>query len=134
MSLPATEIAVMTFKAGATVEDPSSSAAQAFQHMLKTISQQEGFQRVFWGRRVENESEVQLLVGKCCPLPNVPTPTQYDMLTKDPHRLGLGRIAQEIHRQRRLRAVRRAHRHHHRWRRRHHPCVLRASFARDGRQ
>lgn len=103
MSLPATEIAAMTLKAGATIEDPSSSAAQVFQHMLKTISQQEGFRRVFWGRPIENESEVQLLIGKCCPTAHCPVG---NMLTNDPHRLGLGRIAQEIHRQRRLRAFR----------------------------
>jgi len=67
MSLPATEIAVLPLKAGATVEDPSSGAGQTFQYMLDTVSRQEGFQRVFWGRRIENETDVQLLIGKCCP-------------------------------------------------------------------
>lgn len=65
MSLPATEIAVLPLKAGSTIEEPSSPAGQAFHDMLHTVSQQKGFQRVCWGRRVENETEVQLLIGKC---------------------------------------------------------------------
>lgn len=64
MSLPATEIAIMPLKAGATIEDPSSHAGQIFHSMLTNVSQQEGYQRAFWGRRIENESEVQILVGK----------------------------------------------------------------------
>ena len=64
MSLPMTEIALIPLKAGATIEDPSSSAGQAFQYMLDTVSQQQGYQRSFWGRRIENENELQFLAGK----------------------------------------------------------------------
>lgn len=73
MSLPATEIAVLPLKAGSTIEEPSSPAGQAFHYMLDTVSQQKGFQRACWGRRIESESEVQLLVGKCCLIPKPQT-------------------------------------------------------------
>ena len=95
MALPTTEIAVMPLKAGAVVEDPSSSAGQAFQYMMTTVSKQEGFQRICWGRRIEKESDLQFLIGKFLLVPR-PRSMQGRLAYCAP-RLGLDRCAQEVH-------------------------------------
>ncbi len=64
MSRPATEIAVLPLLAGATIEDPSSNAGKVWADTLSTVSQQDGFQRAYWGRRIESQSDLQLLIGK----------------------------------------------------------------------
>lgn len=61
---PATEIATLPLAAGATIEDPNSSAGKVWQSTLDTVSAQDGYQRAYYGREVENPSVVQLLVGK----------------------------------------------------------------------
>lgn len=64
MAAPATEIATLPLSSGANIEDPSSAAAKVWQATLDTVSQQDGFQRAYYGREVENQSVVQLLIGK----------------------------------------------------------------------
>lgn len=61
---PATEIATLPLVAGATIEDPDSSAGKVWQSTLDTVSAQDGFQRAYYGREVENQSVVQLLIGE----------------------------------------------------------------------
>ena len=61
---PATEIATLPLIAGATIEDPDSSAGKVWQSTLDTVSAQDGFQRAYYGREVENQSVVQLLIGE----------------------------------------------------------------------
>ena len=61
---PATELATIPLVSGATIEDPNSPAGKIWQSTLDTVSQQEGFQRSYWGREVENPSVLQLFVGK----------------------------------------------------------------------
>ena len=61
---PATEIATLPLAAGATIEDPSSPAGKVWQSTLDTVSAQEGFQKAYYGREVENQSVVQLLIGE----------------------------------------------------------------------
>lgn len=64
MAIPATEIATLPLSAGANIEDHSSAAGKVWQATLDTVSQQEGFQRAYYGREVENQSVLQFLVGK----------------------------------------------------------------------
>ena len=61
---PATEIATMPLIAGAAIEDPDSSAGKVWQSTLDTVSAQDGFQRAYYGREVENQSVLQLLIGE----------------------------------------------------------------------
>ena len=61
---PATEIATMPLIAGATIEDHDSSAGKVWQSTLDTVSAQDGFQRAYYGREVENQSVLQLLIGE----------------------------------------------------------------------
>ena len=61
---PATEIATLPLITGATIEDPDSSAGKVWQSTLDTVSAQDGFQRAYYGREVENQSVVQLLIGE----------------------------------------------------------------------
>ncbi|KAI9877432.1 MAG: hypothetical protein M1830_003917 [Pleopsidium flavum] len=62
MSFPATEIAILPLLPGSQIEDPSSNAGKVWTDTINTVSQQDGFQRAYWGRRIENPSEVQLLI------------------------------------------------------------------------
>ena len=61
---PATEIATFPLITGATIEDPDSSAGKVWQSILDTVSAQDGFQRAYYGRKVENQSVVQFLIGE----------------------------------------------------------------------
>ena len=60
---PATELATIPLTSGAEIEDPASPAGKVWQSALDTIAQQDGFQRAYWGREVENPSVLQLFVG-----------------------------------------------------------------------
>lgn len=59
---PATELATIPLVSGATIEDADSPAGKIWHTTLDTVSQQEGFQRCYWGREVENPSVLQLFV------------------------------------------------------------------------
>lgn len=61
---PATELATIPLVSGATIEDADSPAGKVWQSTLDTVSQQEGYQRSYWGREIENPSVLQLFVGK----------------------------------------------------------------------
>ena len=61
---PATEIATLPLASGATIEDPDSPAGKVWQSTLETVSAQDGFQRAYYGREVENNSILQLFIGK----------------------------------------------------------------------
>ncbi len=62
MAVPVTEIAYITLKSGVELEG-SGDAAQALKDSLKTISQQEGYQRQHYGRTLEDPSLLMLLIG-----------------------------------------------------------------------
>ncbi|KAK4693665.1 hypothetical protein P7C71_g3776, partial [Lecanoromycetidae sp. Uapishka_2] len=62
MATPATEIATIPLSAGANIEDPSSAAGKVWQATLDTVSQQDGYQRAYYGREVENQSVLQFFV------------------------------------------------------------------------
>lgn len=66
---PATELATLPLASGAAIEDPDSPAGKVWQSTLDTVSQQDGFQRAYWGREVENQSVLQLFVGTSHTLP-----------------------------------------------------------------
>ena len=67
---PTTELATIPLASGADIEDPTSPAGKVWQSTLDTVSQQDGFQKVHWGREVENPSVLNFLVGKNrCPPP-----------------------------------------------------------------
>ena len=61
---PVTEIATMPLKAGAHVEDTNSASHAVWQSILDTVSSQDGFQRLYWGRRVEAPNEITVLIGE----------------------------------------------------------------------
>lgn len=60
---PATELATLPLSSGATIEDANSPAGKVWQSTLDTVSTQEGFQRAYYGREVENPSVLQLFIG-----------------------------------------------------------------------
>ena len=62
MAAPATEVATIPIKAGATIEDPHSSAGKIWVATLDTVSQQKGYQRAYYGRELEDPSLLQLFV------------------------------------------------------------------------
>jgi len=64
MPSPATEIAIFPVLVGANLEDPNSPTGKVWHSVLDTVSSQEGFQRAYFGREVEDQSMVQLLIGK----------------------------------------------------------------------
>lgn len=61
---PATEIATLPLVAGASIEDPDSPAGKVWQSTLDTVADQDGFQRAYHGRQVENQSVLELFIGK----------------------------------------------------------------------
>lgn len=63
MAPPATEIALLPLVAGADIEDPNSSAGKVWQSTLDTIAAQPGYKGAFWGRQIENNSILELLIG-----------------------------------------------------------------------
>ena len=71
---PATELATIPLVSGATIEDADSPAGKIWQSTLGTVSQQEGYQRSYWGREVENPSVLQLFIGKSS-IPGIPPPS-----------------------------------------------------------
>ncbi len=60
---PATEIAILPLAIGAKLEDPNSPTHTIWQSCLDTIASQEGYQRLYWGRKVEAPNVLQLLIG-----------------------------------------------------------------------
>jgi hypothetical protein len=64
MSVPATEIAVLTLRPDTAIEDASTPAGHIFNQMLKTVKSQAGFQRQCWGRQLENPNHLVLITGK----------------------------------------------------------------------
>ena len=65
--VPATEFATLPLAVGAEVEDLSSEAGKVWHSSLDTVSQQDGFQRLYWGREVENDNVLNLFIGKTAP-------------------------------------------------------------------
>lgn len=62
--VPATEIAVLPLVVGAQIEDPSTSAGEVWKSTIDTVLSQDGAQRAYWGRQVENPSVLDFLVGR----------------------------------------------------------------------
>lgn len=60
---PVTEIATIPLAAGATIEDPHSPAGKVWQSTLDTVSAQDGFQKAYYGREVEDPRVLQFFVG-----------------------------------------------------------------------
>ena len=60
---PATEIATLSVKVAASLEKEGSPSYIIWQELLGTIASQDGYQRTYWGRRVEDQSLVSLLIG-----------------------------------------------------------------------
>jgi len=60
---PATEIAILPLAVGAKVEDTDSPSHAIWQSCLDTIAGQEGYQRLYWGRQVEAQNVLYLLIG-----------------------------------------------------------------------
>lgn len=60
---PATELATIPLVAGATIEDANSPAGKVWQSTLDTVSAQDGYQKAYYGREVENPSVLQFFVG-----------------------------------------------------------------------
>ena len=60
---PVTEIARLPLITSADVDDPSSSSGKIWQDTILTLSSQDGFQRAYYGREVEDQSLLHLLIG-----------------------------------------------------------------------
>ncbi|KAI9846901.1 MAG: hypothetical protein M1837_003513 [Sclerophora amabilis] len=54
---PVTESAHLTFPPGTTFEDPSTAAGGIWQDSLATLRRQDGYQRSYWGRKVESPND-----------------------------------------------------------------------------
>lgn len=61
---PVTEIATFPLAAGATIEDANSPAGKVWRSALDTVSAQDGFQKAYYGREVEDPSVLQFFVGR----------------------------------------------------------------------
>ncbi|CAD6573718.1 MAG: hypothetical protein ASARMPREDX12_006216 [Alectoria sarmentosa] len=92
---PATELATIPLASGAAIEDADSPAGKVWQSTLDTVSQQDGFQRAYYGREVENQSVLQLFIGSSIPsspptnhATDTSTPTDWDSL--DHHKQFIG--------------------------------------------
>lgn len=59
---PVTEIATLPLATGMEIEDPTSPAGQSWANVLDTLQKQEGYQRSFYGRQLEDPQLVQLFV------------------------------------------------------------------------
>ncbi|KAI9810843.1 MAG: hypothetical protein M1827_006050 [Pycnora praestabilis] len=59
---PATEILTLPLISRSELSDPSTDAGKVWQSTLSTVSQQDGYQRAYWGREIENPDVVQLLI------------------------------------------------------------------------
>lgn len=68
MAPQAIEVALLPLLPGADIEDPNSSAGQIWQASLDTIAAQPGYKGAFWGRQIENNSMLELLVGIQAPI------------------------------------------------------------------
>ena len=62
MATPVTECAYITLKPGIDLEGDTSEA-QVWQESLATIGAQDGYQRCYYGRQLENPNIVMLLIG-----------------------------------------------------------------------
>jgi len=49
-----TEIALLTTPEGCTLDDPASEAGKIWQTTINTVKSRKGFQRCFWGRKIED--------------------------------------------------------------------------------
>lgn len=65
-----TEIAFIALQPGATIEDKSSGAGKIWADTLKTVASQDGYQRSFYSRQVEDPTMLIWLIGtqSKCPL------------------------------------------------------------------
>ena len=59
----ATEIATMPLRPGIDTDDPNSAAGKVLNDTFSTLRAQEGYQRAYHGRQIENPSIFQLIVG-----------------------------------------------------------------------
>ena len=64
---PATEVARFALPAGTNIDDASTPAGKVWQSTVDTVKSQPGCQRVYYGRKVEAQNSVDLLIGTKCP-------------------------------------------------------------------
>ena len=64
MPSPATEVVSFPLPAGAEIKNPDSAAGKVFKDVLGTLFQQEGYQRSYFGRQVENSNTIDLYIGE----------------------------------------------------------------------
>ena len=70
----ATEVASIPLKAGARFEDVNSHAGKVWASVIDIIARQPGFQRLYYGREIENDKNITLVVDvrthlarpRCC--------------------------------------------------------------------
>jgi hypothetical protein len=63
MASPASEVAYLSLKPGIDLEG-STAEADIWQEALSTIRAQKGCQRLYWGRQLEDENVLLLVIGK----------------------------------------------------------------------
>ncbi|KAI9745167.1 MAG: hypothetical protein M1818_001445 [Claussenomyces sp. TS43310] len=60
---PVTEIANIAIKAGVDLSDEGTTAYKTWSEILRIISNQDGYQRLYWGPTIEDPSLIQLCIG-----------------------------------------------------------------------
>ncbi|KAL8701467.1 MAG: hypothetical protein Q9201_004888 [Fulgogasparrea decipioides] len=60
MARPVTEVVTIPLQVGADIENPNAVAGRIISDTLNTVTQQEGYQRAYYGRQVENPSILQI--------------------------------------------------------------------------
>jgi hypothetical protein len=65
MTFPAvpTQMIVLPIKEGLKIEDASTKEGQLWSQILDVLEHWSGFRRLYWGRHVEEPSQVHLHIG-----------------------------------------------------------------------
>ena len=64
MAEPVTEVALIPLQSGAAVEDTNSPAGKIWRETMDTVKAQEGCQKCYYGREIENTNNLHFFVGK----------------------------------------------------------------------
>lgn len=59
-----TQIVYLTVPADTTLEDDASEAGKSWSQALDVVEESIGYQKLYWGRSVEQPQKVQLHIGK----------------------------------------------------------------------
>jgi hypothetical protein len=61
--LQPTQMIILSVKADAAIEEPSSKAGEIWDAALHILEQSPDFRRLYWGRHVEEPEKIQIHIG-----------------------------------------------------------------------